>query len=49
MSSRPYAWFRADLVPPPFLVVEDPLIQFSQIIVEPHFVDAEFVSVGLVI
>ena len=40
MSSRPYAWLRPDFVPPsPFLVVEDPQTQSSQIIVEwnPYF------------
>ena len=43
MSSRPYAWLRPDFVPPsPFLVVKDPPTQSSQIIVEPHLIDAEF-------
>ena len=43
LSSRPYAWLRPDFVPPsPFLVVKDPPTQSSQIIVEPHLVDAEF-------
>ena len=43
LSSRPYAWLRPDFVPPsPFLVVKDPPTQSSQIIVEPHLIDAEF-------
>ena len=43
LSSRPYAWLRPDFVPPsPFLVVKDPQTQSSQIIVEPHLIDAEF-------
>ena len=43
LSSRPYAWLRPDFVPPsPFLVVKDPQTQFSQVIVEPHLIDAEF-------
>ena len=43
LSSRPYAWLRPDFVPPsPFLVVKDPQTQSSQIVVEPHLVDAEF-------
>ena len=43
LSSRPYAWLRPDFVPPsPFLVVKDPQTQSSQILVEPHLIDAEF-------
>ena len=43
LSSRPYAWMRPDFVPPsPFLVIKDPPTQSSQIIVEPHLIDAEF-------
>ena len=43
LSSRPYAWLRPDFVPPsPFLVIKDPPTQSSQIIVEPHHIDAEF-------
>ena len=43
LSSRPYAWLRPDFVPPsPFLVVKDSLTQSSQVIVEPHLIDAEF-------
>ena len=43
LSSRPYAWLRPDFVPPsPFLVVHEPHTQSSQIIVEPHLIDAEF-------
>ena len=43
LSSRPYAWLRPDFVPPsPFLVVKDPETQSSQVIVEPHLIDAEF-------
>ena len=43
LSSRPYAWLRPDFVPPsPFLVVKDPQTQSSQVIVEPHLIDAEF-------
>ena len=43
LSSRPYAWLRPDFVPPsPFLVVQDPHFQSSQILVEPHLIDAEF-------
>ena len=43
MGARPYAWLRADFVPPsPFLVVKDPQTQSSQILVEPHLIDAEF-------
>ena len=43
LSSRPYIWLRPDFVPPsPFLVVKDPQTQSSQIIVEPHLIDAEF-------
>ena len=43
LSSRPYSWLRPDFVPPsPFLVVKDPPTQSSQIIVEPHLIDAEF-------
>ena len=57
LSSRPYVWLRPDFLPPsPFLVVKDPLTQSSQILVEPHLIDAEFrkawmpfFSVGLVI
>ena len=43
LSSRPKAWLRPDFVPPsPFLVVRDPQTQSSQVIVEPHLIDAEF-------
>ena len=43
LSSRPYAWLRPDFVPPsPFLVIHDPHTQSSQILVEPHLIDAEF-------
>ena len=43
LSSRPYVWLRPDFVPPsPFLVVKDPQTQSSQILVEPHLIDAEF-------
>ena len=43
LSSRPYAWPRPDFVPPsPFLVIKGPPTQSSQIIVEPHLIDAEF-------
>ena len=43
LSSRPYVWLRPDfLPPPPFLVVKDPQIQSSQILVQPHLIDAEF-------
>ena len=43
LSSRPYVWLRPDSVPPsPFLVVKDPQTKSSQILVEPHLVDAEF-------
>ena len=43
LSCRPYAWLRADFVPPsPFLVVKDPQTQSSRILVEPHLIDAEF-------
>ena len=43
MSSRPYIWLRPDFVPPsPFFVVHDPHTQSSQILVEPHLIDAEF-------
>ena len=43
MNSRPYAWLRPDFVPPsPFLVIKDPPTQSSQIIAEPHLIDAEF-------
>ena len=43
LVSRPYAWLRPDFVPPsPFLVIKNPPTQFSQIIVEPHLIDAEF-------
>ena len=43
LSSRPYAWLRPDFVPPsPFLVVHVSLTQSSQIVVEPHLIDAEF-------
>ena len=43
LSSRPYAWLRPDFVPPsPFFVVQDPHTQSSQVIVEPHLIDAEF-------
>ena len=42
-SSRPYVWLRPDILPPsPFLVVKDPQTQSSQILVEPHLIDAEF-------
>ena len=43
LGSRPYAWLRPDFVPPsPFLVIKDPQTQSSQILVEPHLIDAEF-------
>ena len=43
LSSRPYVWLRPDFVPPsPFLVIKDPLSQYSRILVEPHLIDAEF-------
>ena len=43
LSSRPYAWFRPDFVPPSsFFVVEDPQTESSRILVELHLVDAEF-------
>ena len=43
LSSRPYAWLRPDFVPPsPLLVIQDPQSQSSQILVEPHLIDAEF-------
>ena len=43
LSSRPYAWLRPDFVPPaPFLVIKDPTVQSSRILVEPHLIDAEF-------
>ena len=42
-ASGPYAWLRRNVVPPsPFLVIKDPQTQSSQILVEPHLVDAEF-------
>ena len=38
-----HAWLRPDFVPPsPFLVVKDPQITSSRILVEPHLIDAEF-------
>ena len=57
LGSRPYALLMPDFVPPsPFLVIKDPQTQSSQILVEPHLIDAEFrkaldafFSVGLVI
>ena len=56
LGSGPYAWLRHDFVPPsPFLVVKDPQTRLYQILVEPHFIDAEFrkawmfFSVGMVI
>ena len=42
LSSRPYDWLRPDFVPPPFLVVKDPLSEASRILVEPHLIYAEF-------
>ena len=42
LRSRPYVWLRPDFVPPPFLVVKDPLTKTSRILVEPHLTDAEF-------
>ena len=43
LSSRPYVWHRPDFVPPPpFLVIKDPQTQSSQILVQPHLIDAEF-------
>ena len=44
LSFRPYVWLRPDFVPlSPFLVVkDDPQTQSSQILVEPHLIDAEF-------
>ena len=43
VSSRPYVWLRPDFLPPsPFLVVKDPQTPSSQILVEPHLIDAEF-------
>ena len=43
LGSRPYAWLRPDFVPrSPFLVVKDPQIGSSRILVEPHLTDAEF-------
>ena len=43
LGSRPYALLRPDFVPSsPFLVVKDPQIQSSRILVEPHLTDAEF-------
>ena len=43
LSSRPYAWFRPDFVPPsPFLVVKDNQTQSCRILVETHLIDAEF-------
>ena len=40
----PYAWLRPDFVPPSlfFLFIKDPQTQSSQILVEPHLIDAEF-------
>ena len=36
-------WLRPDFVPPsPFLVVKDPQTQSSQILIQPHLIDAEF-------
>ena len=56
LGARPYDWLRPDFVPPsPFLVMKDPQAQLSQILVEPHLIDAEFrkawmpFSVGLAI
>ena len=56
LGSGPYAWLRHDFVPPsPFLVVKDPQTRLYQILVEPHFTEAEFrkawmlFSVGMVI
>ena len=44
LSSRPYAWLRPDYVPPsPFLVVKDPQIVSSRILVEQHLKEAESV------
>ena len=43
LSSRPYVWLRPDFVlPSPFLVVIHPQTKTSQILVEPHLIDAEF-------
>ena len=43
LGSRPYVWLRPDFVPPsPFLVVKDPQTQSSQIVIDPHLIDAEF-------
>ena len=43
LGARPFVWLGPDFVPPsPFLVVKDPLIDASRILVEPHLIDAEF-------
>ena len=43
LGSTLCAWLRPDFVPPsPFLVIKDPQTQSSQILVEPHLIDAEF-------
>ena len=46
LGSRPYAWLRPDFVPPsPFLNIKIPGLGTSQILVEPHLIDAEFLEV----
>ena len=43
LGSGPYTWLRPDFVPPsPFLVIRDEVAKTSQILVEPHLIDAEF-------
>ena len=43
LGSRPYVWLRPDfLSPSPFVVVKDPQTKTSQILVDPHLIDAEF-------
>ena len=40
LGSRPYAWLRPDFVLP--LVIKGTDVKTSQILVEPHHIDAEF-------
>ena len=49
LASRPYAWLKPDSVrpsppPSPFLVVKNDVAKTSQILVDPHLIDAEFLK-----
>ena len=43
LASGPYVRLRPDFVPPsPFLVVKDDVAKTSQVLVEPHLIEAQF-------